>query len=231
VDSRLTKGNMKKITFFLTALTLISATLWGVDKSTLKNINDQFSYALGYQIGKDFKTRGVAIDPAIVSSAMKEALAGKECPFSDEEMQQIMMTVQQQAAQKQGEAAQSVGKKFLADNAKQSGVKVTSTGLQFLELKKGNGKKPKATNTVTVHYRGTLINGTEFDSSYKRNEPATFALNQVIPGWTEGLQLLSEGGKAKLVIPAELGYGTRGAPPSIGPNEVLVFEVELISIK
>ena len=222
---------MKKITVFLTALTLISATLWGVDKSTLKNINDQFSYALGYQIGKDFKTRGVALDPAIVSSAMKEALAGKECPFTDAEMQQIMMTVQQQAAQKQGEAAQSVGKTFLAENAKQPGMKVTSTGLQFLELKKGNGKKPKATSTVTVHYRGTLINGTEFDSSYKRNEPATFALNQVIPGWTEGLQLLSEGGKAKLVIPSELGYGTRGAPPSIGPNEVLVFEVELISIK
>ncbi len=222
---------MKKITVFLTAISLISATLWGVEKSTLKNINDQFSYALGYQIGKDFKTRGVSLDPALVATAMKEALAGKASVLTDQEIQQVMMTVQQQAAQKQGEASQAVGKTFLAENAKQPGVKVTSTGLQFSEIKKGSGKKPAATDTVTVHYRGTLINGTEFDSSYKRNEPATFALNQVIPGWTEGLQLLSEGGKAKLVIPAELGYGTRGAPPSIGPNEVLIFEVELISIK
>ncbi len=222
---------MKKISVFLTAIALISATLWGVEKSTLKNINDQFSYALGYQIGKDFKTRGVSLDPALVANAMKEALAGKPCALTEQEIQQVMMTVQQQAAQKQGEAAQSVGKTFLAENAKKAGVKVTPTGLQFLETKKGTGKKPKATDTVTVHYRGTTINGTEFDSSFKRNEPATFALNQVIPGWTEGLQLLSEGGKATLVIPSELAYGTRGAPPSIGPNEVLIFEVELISIK
>jgi FKBP-type peptidyl-prolyl cis-trans isomerase FklB len=222
---------MKKIAVFLTALSLISATLWGVDKSTLKTINDQFSYALGYQIGKDFKNRGVSLDPALVSSAMKEALDGKPCAFTDSEIQQIMMTVQQQAAEKQGEAAVKLGKAFLDDNAKKKGVKVTASGLQYLELKKGNGKKPSATSTVTVHYRGTLINGTEFDSSYKRNEPATFPLNGVIKGWTEGLQLMSEGGKAQLVIPADLGYGTRGAPPTIGPSEVLVFEIELLSVK
>lgn len=221
---------MKKL-FLICSLVLVSVTLWGVEKNSLKNMTEQFSYVLGYQIGKDFKSRGVELDSAILANALKEATSGKESPFSDVEMQQIMTTVQQQAMQKQKEVSTKAGKSYLAENAKKSGVKVTSSGLQYLELVKGKGKKPTAASTVTVHYRGTLLNGKEFDSSYKRNEPATFPLNGVIKGWTEGLQLLSEGGKCQLVIPSELAYGSQGAPPVIGPDEVLVFEIELLSVK
>lgn len=221
---------MKKC-FLICSILFVSVTLWGVEKSSLKSLTEQFSYALGYQIGKDFKSRGVEIDSTLIASAIKEASSGKPSIYSDQEMQQIMMNVQQQAAQKQGAAAAGVGKEFLASNAKKSGVKTTASGLQYLELTKGKGKKPTAASTVTVHYKGTLINGTEFDSSYKRNEPATFPLNGVIKGWTEGLQLMNEGSKYQFVIPASLAYGDRGAPPVIGPNEVLVFEVELITVK
>jgi FKBP-type peptidyl-prolyl cis-trans isomerase len=124
------------------------------------------------------------------------------------------------------------GEAFLKENATKDGVKTTPSGLQYKMLKEGTGKSPKATDTVVVHYRGTLINGTEFDSSYKRGMPAEFPLNQVIPGWTEGLQLLKEGGKATLYIPGKLAYGPRGMPPAgIGPNETLIFEVELLKVQ
>jgi len=124
------------------------------------------------------------------------------------------------------------GEKFLKENASKEGVKTTPSGLQYKITKEGAGKSPKATDTVVVHYRGTLLDGKEFDSSYKRNEPAEFPLNRVIPGWTEGLQLLKEGGKATLYIPSKLGYGPRGTPGGpIGPDEALTFEVELVKIK
>ncbi len=122
------------------------------------------------------------------------------------------------------------GKKYLAENGKKSGVKTTESGLQYEELNAGKGANPTAQDTVKVHYRGTLIDGTEFDSSYARNEPVSFPLNGVIPGWTEGLQLIKEGGKARLVIPSDLAYGPGGMGNAIGPNETLIFEVELIEI-
>jgi FKBP-type peptidyl-prolyl cis-trans isomerase len=131
-----------------------------------------------------------------------------------------------------GQSAAEKGEKFLKENATKEGVKTTPSGLQYKITKEGAGKSPKATDTVVVHYRGTLLDGKEFDSSYKRNEPAEFPLNRVIKGWTEGLQLLKEGGKATLYIPPALGYGARGTPDgSIGPNETLTFEVELLKIK
>jgi FKBP-type peptidyl-prolyl cis-trans isomerase len=130
----------------------------------------------------------------------------------------------------QNDAAEA-GKAFLAENSKKEGVKTTSSGLQYKMLKEGTGKAPKATDTVLVHYRGTLINGKEFDSSYKRNEPIEFPLDGVIKGWTEGVQLVKEGGKIQLFIPSELAYGSRGAPGAIGPNETLVFEIELLQVK
>jgi len=128
-------------------------------------------------------------------------------------------------------ALAETGADYLEQNAKKPGVTVTDSGLQFEELKAGTGKAPKASDSVTVHYRGTLVDGREFDSSYRRNQPATFPLNRVIRGWTEGLQLMKEGGKARLVIPSKLGYGPRGAGALIGPNETLVFEVELIKVQ
>jgi len=129
------------------------------------------------------------------------------------------------------ESALEKGQAFLKENAKKEGVKTTSSGLQYKITKEGNGKNPKATDTVVVHYKGTLIDGKEFDSSYKRGEPAEFPLNRVIKGWTEGLMYLSEGGKATLYIPSELAYGKRGAGADIGPDETLIFEVELLKIQ
>ena len=123
------------------------------------------------------------------------------------------------------------GKEYLAENGKRKEVKTTASGLQYEVLKEGTGASPKATSTVEVHYKGTLIDGTEFDSSYKRGQTISFPLNRVIPGWTEGLQLMKEGGKGRLVIPSNLAYGAAGAPPVIGPNETLVFEIELIKVK
>ncbi len=123
------------------------------------------------------------------------------------------------------------GKAFLAENATKPGVQQTASGLQYKVLKEGTGKSPKATDTVLVHYRGTLLDGTEFDSSYKRNQPISFPLNRVIPGWTEGLQLAKEGGKIELYIPSQLAYGSRGAGGAIGPDETLIFEVELLEVK
>jgi FKBP-type peptidyl-prolyl cis-trans isomerase len=129
------------------------------------------------------------------------------------------------------ESALERGKKFLEENGKKEGVKTTSSGLQYKILKEGAGRSPKASDTVVVHYKGTLINGKEFDSSYQRGEPATFPLSGVIKGWTEGLLYLREGGKAMLYIPSELAYGSRGAGADIGPNETLIFEVELVKIQ
>ena len=128
------------------------------------------------------------------------------------------------------DGSRAAGKAYLATNGKKEGVNTTSTGLQYRVITEGDGASPKATDRVTVHYSGKLIDGTEFDSSYKRNSPATFPLNGVIPGWTEGLQLMKVGGKSELVIPSELGYGARGAPGAIPPHSTLIFEVELIKI-
>jgi FKBP-type peptidyl-prolyl cis-trans isomerase len=136
---------------------------------------------------------------------------------------QPLQTMAQSAAEK--------GEKFLKENASKEGVKTTASGLQYKITKEGDGKSPKATDTVLVHYKGTLLDGKEFDSSYKRNEPIEFPLNGVIPGWTEGLQLLKEGGKATLYIPSKLAYGSRGAGGVIGPDETLIFEVELLKVR
>jgi FKBP-type peptidyl-prolyl cis-trans isomerase FklB len=208
------------------------------DKLELKDQKDKESYSLGYQFGMSLKMQGVDINLDAYASAIRDALGGKEPRMSSEEMQstvmgfrQRMADAQQKALKDQGEKNLAEGKSFLAENTKKTGVKTLPSGLQYKVLSEGAGKTPKKSDTVTVHYRGTFMNGTEFDSSIARGQPATFKVDGVIPGWTEALQLMKEGAKWQLFIPPELAYGERGAPPRIPPQSALVFDVDLISVQ
>jgi FKBP-type peptidyl-prolyl cis-trans isomerase FklB len=182
--------------------------------------------------------QGIDLNLDVYTSALRDALAGKEGQMSSEEMRSTVMglrqrvaAAQQKSLKEQGDKNLAEGKAFLAENAKKEGVKTLPSGLQYKVLSEGNGKTPAKSDTVTVHYRGTFLNGTEFDSSIARGQPATFPVNGVIPGWTEALQLMKEGAKWQLFIPPELAYGERGMPPRIPPQTTLIFEVELISVK
>jgi len=203
------------------------------------------SYCIGLDMGSKFKEMGVELSADMLMNGVKDGLAGSQPSLSEEDMQaammdfqkemmakqQEMMAKQQEEMKIQGVKNKDEGVKFLEENKKKEGVKTTDSGLQYIILEEGEGDSPKATDTVEVHYKGTLLDGTEFDSSYKRNQPATFPLNGVIKGWTEGLQLIKKGGKAKLFIPSELAYGERGAGRDIGPDATLIFDVELLDIK
>jgi FKBP-type peptidyl-prolyl cis-trans isomerase FklB len=194
----------------------------------------KFSYTVGVQIGQSLKRDASEIDADVVTRAIKDVLGDKKPQLTQDEMQKVMETFQQKQMEKQmaaGDKNEKAGQDFLAANKKKEGVTETASGLQYKVVKPGSGDKAKATDTVVVHYKGTLINGTEFDSSYKRNEPATFRVNQVIPGWQEALQLMNPGAKFQLFIPSKLAYGQRGAGGAIGPNETLLFDVELVEIK
>jgi FKBP-type peptidyl-prolyl cis-trans isomerase FklB len=204
----------------------------------MKSQQEKMSYVIGFDIGKnmlaDFKQREFELNNEILLKGLTDALNEKESALSQEETQAVTQVFQQQMMEKQNAesaVARKAGEDFLALNALKEGVTVTASGLQYKILVEGAGKSPAPTNTVVVHYRGKLIDGTVFDESYTRGEPATFQLNQVIKGWTEGLQLLKEGGKAELYIPAELGYGDRGAGQVIPPGAALIFEVELIKVQ
>ena len=189
---------------------------------------DQLSYALGLGIGHQLlqmNAEGLNIDD--FAQAIKDVMTGGELKMKEAEAQQMV----QQFFAEQGKAAKAEGEQFLAENAKKEGVKTTASGLQYQVLRDGNGKQPKATDQVECHYEGTLIDGTKFDSSYDRGQTATFPLNQVIAGWTEGLQLMREGAKYRFFIPYQLGYGERGAGASIPPYAALIFDVELVAVK
>jgi FKBP-type peptidyl-prolyl cis-trans isomerase FklB len=208
------------------------------EKPVLKDQKEKISYIIGMEIGGNFKKQSIDIDPDILSRGIKDGLSGAKPLLSEQEAREVMtafekeMRSRQQAAQKAaGEKNKKEGEAFLAENKKKAGVKTLPSGLQYRVIKAGTGKKPAATDTVTTHYRGTLIDGTEFDSSYKRGKPATFPVNGVIPGWTEALQLMEEGAKWQLFIPSNLAYAERGAGRVIGPHATLIFEVELISIQ
>lgn len=225
----------KKIIAGVAALALSSAAVmpaWAEAK--LDSLTDRMSYIMGYGMVQNMRERGVDIDSELAMAAIEDALAGKPSRLNDEERQQTFKAFQDfqmaRAAQVGTENLEN-GQKFLAENAKKEGVTVTESGLQYKVLTEGSGPKPSATDTVSVHYHGTLIDGTVFDSSVQRNQPAEFPVNRVIQGWTEALQLMPEGSKWVLYIPADLAYGTRGSPPVIGPNSTLVFEVELLSAK
>ncbi|MBC7446523.1 MAG: FKBP-type peptidyl-prolyl cis-trans isomerase [Hymenobacteraceae bacterium] len=204
---------------------------------TLDTPEKKTSYAIGQQIGSGLKSTGMPVDLTILTQALTEAFAGAPARLTPEEMQQLMMTFQQAAQTKQQESKQQLantcaaeGKKFLEENAKKSGVKTLPSGLQYKTETLGNGPSPTPSDVVKVHYRGTLLNGKEFDSSYSRGEPAQFGVGQVIKGWTEALQKMRVGAKWKLFIPAELAYGDKGAGADIAPNSTLIFDVELLEI-
>lgn len=216
-----------------------------ITKADLKTEDDNISYSLGFSMGSRFIRDGLDINLEMFQEGIKDGFTGSKQILNEEEMQKTMMALQQKMMAKRqtehmkemeerknlGEANKEKGVKFLEVNKAKEGVTTLESGLQYRILKKGTGASPKATDTVKCHYKGTTIDGREFDSSYKRGEPATFALNRVIKGWTEGLQLMKEGGKWEFFVPSELAYGEKGAGPNIGPNEVLIFEVELLGIE
>lgn len=208
----------------------------GMSNVELKTKKDSASYALGSNIGSSLQQQGADIDVDLLAAGMKDAMAG-ESKFTQEQIQQVLMAFQEDNMKRQAEMRAEQGveaaKKadaFLEANKAKEGVMTTPSGLQYKVIKEGSGPKPTAEDQVKVHYTGTLIDGTKFDSSVDRGEPATFGLGQVIPGWTEGLQLMNVGSKYMLYLPPALGYGSQGAGGMIGPNEALIFEVELLEI-
>ncbi len=210
----------------------------GDQKLVLKDMKDKISYSIGLNIGRDFKENGMDIDADVLARGIRDVFAGGELLMTDQEIQETLMAFQQEAVAKQQEKMTAVaaenlkaGEAFLAENGKKEGVVTLPSGLQYKIISEGSGKSPAAEDTVTVNYRGTLVDGTEFDSSYKRGEPATFPVNGVIAGWTEALQLMKEGAKWELYIPSSLAYGERGAGRVIGPGSALVFEVELLKVQ
>ena len=204
----------------------------------LKTKEDKFSYAIGLKMGENFKKQGVAVNAAILSRAIKDAMAGGKTQLTDEEAQAAIMDVQKDVQAKMqeknkvaAEGNKKTGEAFLAANKSKEGVVTTPSGLQYKIEKAGTGPKPGPNDSVVCNYRGTLIDGKEFDSSYKRGQPATFPVTGVIKGWTEALQLMPVGSKWQLFVPSDLAYGDRGAGADIGPGATLIFEVELMSIE
>ncbi len=199
---------------------------------------DKFSYALGMNLGTSLHRQSVPVDPNILLRGLKDSLAGGKTLLTEDqaraaltEVQNEMRKKQQEQMQAAGEANKKEGEAFLAANKGKDGIVTLPSGLQYKILTQGTGAKPTSADTVVCNYRGTLINGTEFDSSYKRGQPATFPVSGVIKGWTEALPLMAVGSKWQLFIPAELAYGERAPGPEIGPNSTLIFEVELLSIQ
>lgn len=212
-----------------------AVTAHGKEPATgLKTDKQKFSYTVGYQLGQNLKRQHLELDPKIVGQAIQHALTDAKPKLSQEEMHASVEAYQKKEqeksmmmAKKNLEASQA----FLAANKKKPGVVTLPDGLEYKIITQGSGKQPKSTDTVVAHYRGTLIDGTEFDSSYKRKQPATFPVEGVIKGWQEVLPMMKEGSKWQVYIPPELAYGERGAGNAIGPNEALIFDIELISVK
>jgi FKBP-type peptidyl-prolyl cis-trans isomerase len=225
----------------ITAVVVV-ATAWGCDKADpkIETDMDKASYSIGFDIGSNLREQGIDdINLDAMLLGMRDAQAGADGVLSEEEMmmaletfQRLMMDRMEERSAAQGIENLAAGEAFLNENAQKEGVMTTESGLQYRVIEEGSGRKPSATDRVTVHYIGTLIDGTEFDSSVRRGQPATFGLNQVIQGWSEGVQLMSVGAKYEFFVPAELGYGDRGTPGGpIGPNSALIFEVELLGIE
>jgi FKBP-type peptidyl-prolyl cis-trans isomerase len=207
-------------------------------KESLDSQKKKVSYAIGLDIGQNFKARSMDIDLDILFQGMKDAQKTEKPLLDEEEIQKVMtqfqqdmMKIEQEKRSAQGQGNKAQEEAFLKENAKKPGVKVTASGLQYKVITEGTGPRPLESDTVKVHYRGTLLDGNEFDSSYKRNEPAVFPLKGVIKGWTEALQLMKVGSKYQIFLPSSLAYGEQGAGQVIGPNATLIFEVELLGIE
>ena len=225
------------------AWTLVISTIFflgvgfAADQPEVKEEKDRISYSVGHQVGGDFKRQGVELNPDLFVKGVRDAMSGAKPLMTQQEMNKTLVDlkkkiVAEEQRQKKEAAGKNLqeGKAFLAENARKKDVRTLPSGLQYQVIEKGTGASPKKTDSVTVDYKGTLIDGTEFDSSYKRGKPATFRVDGVIAGWTEALQLMMPGAKWQLFIPANLAYGERGAGSRIGPNSALIFEVELISV-
>jgi FKBP-type peptidyl-prolyl cis-trans isomerase FklB len=204
------------------------------ENPALKNQKDKMSYIIGMDIGNNLKKQSIDVNPNILARGVKDALAGGKPLLTEQEIREAMTGFQKEMMAKREVVAKKnkeQGEAFLAENKKKEGVKTLPSGLEYKVIKAGTGKKPRLSDTVTVNYRGTLIDGTEFDSSFRRGQPVTFQVSGVIPGWTEALQLMEEGAKWQLIIPSSLAYGEQGRGSVIGPNATLIFELELISIQ
>ncbi|MDA8434114.1 MAG: FKBP-type peptidyl-prolyl cis-trans isomerase [Nitrospiraceae bacterium] len=217
---------------------LLGAQAYGVEQSPLKDKKDKLSYSIGLDVGNALKRQGVDVNMDVMMRGVKDAVSGGKKLLTDEEVRDTMTEFSKELAAKKAEETKKIGEEnkkagetFLAENTKKEGVKTLPNGLQYKIITEGKGESPKASDTVTVNYKGTFIDGKEFDSSYKRGKPATFAVKGVIPGWTEALQMMKVGSKWELFIPPALAYGERGAGGVIGPEQTLIFEVELLSIK
>ena len=226
-----------KSSLLIVATSLALAPFAFAADTELKDQKEKVSYSIGLDIGTTLKRQLIDVNASLLSKGIEDGLSGKKPLLTDEETKATMATFQKDMMEKQAAAKKATGEKnategtkFLAENKTKEGVKTTASGLQYKVLKEGTGPSPKATETVKVNYRGTTIDGTEFDSSFKRGEPASFPVNRVIKGWTEGLQLMKVGSKYQFFIPTDLAYGERGAGSDIGPDATLLFDVELLGI-
>ena len=229
---------MRLVLSVMLGVLLLAGRANAEEKALLQTQKEKQSYSIGSDIGKRLKSQSIEVDTNAFTQGMKDALSGGKMLMTEEEIKESLSALQKELMEKQAEKTKLLGEKnkkegetFLAENKKKEGVITLPSGLQYKVLKEGTGKQPSADSTVETNYRGTLIDGTEFDSSYKRGQAATFPVKGVIAGWTEALQLMKEGSKWQLFIPSNLAYGERGAGNVIGPNATLIFEVELISVK
>lgn len=229
---------MKLRLFAVLGIALLASQVNGEENLVLKNQKDKISYIIGMEIGKNFKDQSIDVEPGILLKGIKDGFSGGKALLTEQEINEMTLTFQKEVMAKREEIAKRLGEKnkkegedFLAENKKKEGVITLPSGLQYKMIKSGSGSKPKLTDTVTAHYRGTLIDGTEFDSSYRRGQTVSFPVSGVIPGWIEALQLMEEGANWQVFIPPNLAYGERGAGRDIGPNATLIFEIELISIQ
>jgi len=224
---------MKAIVIISVAFSFAVAAFAEDKPPQLKDLKDKASYSIGLNVGMNMKRQNVDVNQDAFTAGFKDALAGRKPLMNEQEVRETMMAFEKDMQQKQNDAAQknsADAQKFMSENKSKEGVKTTASGLQYKVMKEGSGAQPKTTDTVTVNYRGTLTDGTEFDSSYKRGQPATFPVSGVIKGWTEALQLMKVGSKYQLFVPPDLGYGANGQR-AIPPNSVLIFEVELMDVK
>lgn len=233
------KNILNNTTRAITGLFLSFNLIAAIPANALESLQERSGYSIGYNYANSLQQQGIDLDPNSFVQGFKDSFSKANPAISQEQMQKAieelqMATMAKQAAEQKalGEENKAKGQKFLAENKTKPGVITTASGLQYKVIKAGSGASPKVTDTVTTHYRGTLISGAEFDSSYKRNQPASFPVNGVIPGWTEALQLMKVGAKWQLFIPAELAYGSQAPRGSIiSPNSTLIFDIELLEIK